>query len=933
MTQELMYTSAPQGLKPGSRGFCTVVITQGMPINLAERLESLSGYRHVFQPSDPRAAQNPIVFSHLRLTVGGQLYHVLSRICPAGVDYSQRANKFAHHVVLHPSELPAVGPAWLLAAPGFMATSWDGRARVIASGRPVPHGQVVPAPCDRWRDLTGDAGWAGLLLGSAMGKPPQPVIMVFQPSMEMLPLIAEVLALLPPERRWNVTFSTYYTGLPAGIDCLWRCVLEGTPEAAAARRTRGATVIDLCQRLGAPPESEFVEAARQGQAIRLPAAPTVPGLAVQLRMEAPSDGPATALLPRTDVESHHRPSVYSAAPSPLSDELPVPPKVRPYGMTPKRRRRWPLIAAGIAAAALLLVGAGVAFWMASEGRLVGLWDHWKTHREEKSTEQDQKGSDEQGKPSNTIPNDAKTAGTGNGEQPPAGGEKKPPVTGEQPEKPPASKPPGEKTEPDPPKTNTGQAGPGSSGAKLNGDHKGPNDSPKTEKPPEKRPEENQPPKEDGKPPPAPKPPDAESKDDQHSPKDFSATSDPPKKQPKQSNKEPDDGKPKPKDSPEFIVKYVELTKPPKNFSASPEKLAWTVEILIEPLQKDGKGTELSLVTPPFVDGRARSGEMFRVERANDRDPVWRVRLVAPPPSPGQPVATLQCDAGKLSFSWESHNATEQAYEKLVSSVLIARMKDRGEHVVQFIKPHEAKAVDFKEPKSKKAGEVLLQAWEAPAAWNAQSNFKLESINLQAELTVRRKGNHKNQDRDYEIEKKAGRALKWDVKIRQTGRKFSLSLDWGPNPDEAHKLILTAADADVSGGDSLFRDTHPGEFKLHQRIEHVQHSINDVEKRIKDCKKQVNEKKQGHPPTDAQEKELKELQEQRDSLLNLKQSLEILGKSTIQIKEVYYEFSPNQNSDSSSQEKPKKEEPKKYRVYLIAEPGHEIFRGSQQRQGG
>jgi hypothetical protein len=377
------------------------------------------------------------------------------------------------------------------------------------------------------------------------------------------------------------------------------------------------------------------------------------------------------------------------------------------------------------------------------------------------------------------------------------------------------------------------------------------------------------------------------------------------------------------------VKYVELTKPPKNFSASPEKLACTVEILIEPLQKDGKGTELSLVTPPFVDGRARSGEMFRVERANELDTVWRVRLVAPPPSPGQPVATLQCDAGKLSFSWELHNATEQAYEKLVWSVLIARMKDRGEHVVQFIKPHEAKAVDF--DGSKQGGKVLLETWEVPAAW--QNNFKPGSINWQAELTVNRTGNDKNQDRDYEIEKKAGRALKWDVKIRQTGRKFSLSLDWVKNHGKAHKLILTAADADVSGGDSLFRDTHPGEFKLHERIAQVQRSINDVEKKIEDCKKRVNGNKEAHPPTDAQEKELKELQEQRDSLLKLKQSLEILGNSTIHIKEVYYEFSPNQNSDSSSQEKPKKEEPKKYRVYLIAEPGHEIFRGSQQRQGG
>jgi hypothetical protein len=50
MSQELIYTSAPRGLKPGTRGFCTVVSTQQMSQPLAERLESLSGYRHVYAP-------------------------------------------------------------------------------------------------------------------------------------------------------------------------------------------------------------------------------------------------------------------------------------------------------------------------------------------------------------------------------------------------------------------------------------------------------------------------------------------------------------------------------------------------------------------------------------------------------------------------------------------------------------------------------------------------------------------------------------------------------------------------------------------------------------------------------------------------------------------------------------------------------------------
>ena len=135
MTQELIYTSAPQGLRPGSRGFCTVVSTQGMAVNLADRLESLSAYRHVFAPQDPNAGLNPVVYSHIRMTVGGRPFHVLSRVAAAGLDYTQRTNKFAHHVVLDVAELAPAGPSWLLSQPGFMQSQWDGQPKVLPVGR------------------------------------------------------------------------------------------------------------------------------------------------------------------------------------------------------------------------------------------------------------------------------------------------------------------------------------------------------------------------------------------------------------------------------------------------------------------------------------------------------------------------------------------------------------------------------------------------------------------------------------------------------------------------------------------------------------------------------------------------------------------------------------------------------------------------------
>ena len=145
MSQELIYTSAPRGLKPGSQGFCTVVSTQGIAVNLAQRLEALSGYRHVFPPPDPNARLNPVLYSHLHLNVSGRRCYLLSRVCDAGLDHTQRTNKFAHHMVLEAAEAASLlgGPAWLLAAPGFMQSTWDGVPRILVAAPSASGGQFA----------------------------------------------------------------------------------------------------------------------------------------------------------------------------------------------------------------------------------------------------------------------------------------------------------------------------------------------------------------------------------------------------------------------------------------------------------------------------------------------------------------------------------------------------------------------------------------------------------------------------------------------------------------------------------------------------------------------------------------------------------------------------------------------------------------------
>ena len=261
---ELWNTSAPRGLKPGSIGFCTVKCSRGMPVNLVDRLEMLSGYRHLFPPTGELAHQNPVVYSHQRMTLGGVRYHVLSRVANAGLDYSGRSNRFAHHVVLSPEALPPAGPAWLLQQPGVMETAWDGQVEVITTRRSLPTADVPPAPCRYWKSLTGDAAHAATLLEAFLTTPPKTVCLLAPLEVDVLKLFGECIALLPPSLRWEVTFTTFFVGLPPEVECLWRGVLLGTPEAEAVRRRHGVLLLDVTKQLPLPRDEDLAEAARRG---------------------------------------------------------------------------------------------------------------------------------------------------------------------------------------------------------------------------------------------------------------------------------------------------------------------------------------------------------------------------------------------------------------------------------------------------------------------------------------------------------------------------------------------------------------------------------------------------------------------------------------------------------------------------------------------
>ncbi len=241
MAQELVYTSVPRGLKPGSFGFCTAACSRTLNERAISLLERLSSYRRL--AAEERDAGDPVVYSHLLVEDGGATRRVLSRIAPSGVDYSGRENTIACHMVLDAHDLVVAGPAAICAEPNFFAVKWDEGPKYFERSIVMPTLMDPRVRCDEWRRVTGDAGWAGVVASSAFSG--QNVLLVVDPTIDVLRLYQESLALLPREKRWDVTFSTYYTKTIPGVRCQWKAVMKGSPEESSLRSIAGMVKFDL----------------------------------------------------------------------------------------------------------------------------------------------------------------------------------------------------------------------------------------------------------------------------------------------------------------------------------------------------------------------------------------------------------------------------------------------------------------------------------------------------------------------------------------------------------------------------------------------------------------------------------------------------------------------------------------------------------------
>lgn len=151
MAYQLIFTSSPVSLTTGRTGFSTVARTSGMPEKLAAAVERCSVYE----------AARGAVYSHRILSVGSQKWYLLSKIKDAGVDYTNRNNFLAHHLILSPEEAVQLNsnPAEILLFWGGWLGSWSGEPRYIEPPQGLSEiKEKAELPAREWEKIFSDAG-------------------------------------------------------------------------------------------------------------------------------------------------------------------------------------------------------------------------------------------------------------------------------------------------------------------------------------------------------------------------------------------------------------------------------------------------------------------------------------------------------------------------------------------------------------------------------------------------------------------------------------------------------------------------------------------------------------------------------------------------------------------------------------------------------
>lgn len=237
---ELVNTSLPNGLIAGTHGFATVAMTKGVSDVLRGRLEALCAYTHRTSTHDATYyQQNPVNWFHVVLPHGE---HVVGRVAPSEFDYTGRTNRLAKLRIFGAQEMPSVGAADVLQKEkAWFSQEWQGDPRYLDENRNTcGHlrmlNPVQASSTPAWDTLFGVNGsrlaqqfaWQ---LEKNVSNGSKAIYFKTSTSFDvsgerLLGLFADLINLLPPGIRANVTFSTYPVSLPGGTSCHLRGIYD-----------------------------------------------------------------------------------------------------------------------------------------------------------------------------------------------------------------------------------------------------------------------------------------------------------------------------------------------------------------------------------------------------------------------------------------------------------------------------------------------------------------------------------------------------------------------------------------------------------------------------------------------------------------------------------------------------------------------------------
>ena len=239
MAWQLIYTSAPRLLEAGRSGFGTVARHRQISPLLVSTIERASQFARL-----PGLGADRVIYCHRIVAVAGGRFHVLSCIRDSGADYTGRTNHLAHHLIVEPREVAALGPRGaspadvLLAMPWVAA--WDEAPRFLEAADEIALANFSPQSVNEWTKATGDANNAWLL---ANGDASRGAYLLCPSGIDARALFAASLR-LAPDRLWQIPFTTALQPSDESSDFRW-IALEVDSTLRAQAESSSRPVLDL----------------------------------------------------------------------------------------------------------------------------------------------------------------------------------------------------------------------------------------------------------------------------------------------------------------------------------------------------------------------------------------------------------------------------------------------------------------------------------------------------------------------------------------------------------------------------------------------------------------------------------------------------------------------------------------------------------------